>query len=150
MLLLLALQLTPLEVDVPCRIQLKGPDGKAVKPPGLPFWKDHFVVPGRVELDLPAGRYAYEVERGPEWTSAAGAFDVPGPLKVELKRIADLASEGWWSGDLHIHRPPGDVELLMKAEDLRVGPVITWWNAKTLEGGPLRSFDGRLTRALEG
>jgi hypothetical protein len=150
MLLLLALQLTPVEVDGPCRVHLKGPDGKAVKPPNLPFWRDHFVVPGRVELDLPPGRYAYEVERGPEWTSAAGTFDVPGPLKVELMRIADLAAEGWWSGDLHIHRPPKDVELLMKAEDLRVGPVITWWNAKAVEGDPLRSFDGRLTRAMEG
>lgn len=139
-----------IDVDGPCRIHLKGPDGKPVQPPGFPFWKDHFVVPGAVDLDLPPGRYAYEVERGPEWTSAAG--ETEGPLKAELKRIANLAEEGWWSGDLHIHRAVKDIELLMKAEDLRVGPVITWWNARKLEvdGDPTRRFDGRLARVLEG
>ncbi len=153
-LLLAALQVSPAEVvvDGPCRLHLKGPDGKAVKPAGHPAWHDHVVLPGKVTLELPPGRYGVEVERGPEWTSFTGTLEVPGSLRVELKRIADLAAEGWWSGDLHIHRPPGDVELLVRAEDLRVAPVITWWNAKRLavEGDPFRRFDGRLARVLEG
>src|SRR5262249_42167561 len=51
-------------------------------------------------------------------------------LHVQLGRIADLQKLGWYSGDLHIHRPLSDIELLMRAEDLHIGPVITWWNAR--------------------
>jgi hypothetical protein len=68
---------------------------------------------------------------------------------VALERLADLAAEGWWSGDLHVHRPPADVELLMRAEDLYVAPVITWWNNQNHWAGrpppaePLVRFDDR-------
>ena len=51
---------------------------------------------------------------------------------MQLKRISDLAAEGWYSGDLHVHRPLKDVPLLMRAEDLYVAPVITWWNRTNL------------------
>src|SRR5262249_10874034 len=34
---------------------------------------------------------------------------------------------GWWSGETHVHRPPEQIELLMRAEDLHVAQVITWW-----------------------
>ena len=44
-----------------------------------------------------------------------------------LERLVDLAEEGWISGELHIHRPQGDVPLLIQASDLNVGPVISWW-----------------------
>jgi hypothetical protein len=39
-----------------------------------------------------------------------------------------MASKGWWSGELHVHRSAKDIELLMQAEDLHVAPIITWWN----------------------
>ena len=42
-----------------------------------------------------------------------------------------MTKEGWWSGDLHIHRSPAEIELLMSAEDLHVGPVITWWHNRS-------------------
>jgi len=48
---------------------------------------------------------------------------------------------------LHIHRPPAEIELLMRAEDLHIGPVITWWNDKATWQGkklpekPLVQFD---------
>ena len=45
-----------------------------------------------------------------------------------MQRFVDMKKEGWWSGDLHIHRPPAEIELLMRAEDLHIGPVMTWWN----------------------
>ena len=31
-----------------------------------------------------------------------------------------------------MHRPLADVELLMRAEDLHVAVVITWWNDRNL------------------
>src|ERR1041385_6671279 len=42
---------------IPCRIHLKDAAGKAVQAPGLPFWRDHFVCTGEVNLKLAAGAY---------------------------------------------------------------------------------------------
>lgn len=55
-----------------------------------------------------------------------------------MKRLSNIAAEGWWSGDLHVHRPVEDMQLLMRAEDLHIAPVITWWNSKNLwDGRPI-------------
>lgn len=118
------------------RVHLKDSTGQAVRPPGLPFHFDHFVCAGAASLALAPGRYTYEIERGPEFATASGTLEVGGsngaPLTVELERLVDLAAEGWWAGDLHVHRPLEHVELLMRAEDLHVAPVITWWNNQNL------------------
>src|SRR5262249_48602115 len=66
----------------------------------------------------------------------------------EVERLIDLPAKGWWSGDLHVHRPVAAMELLMRAEDLHVAPVITWWNkqnlwaAQKMPADPLVRFDG--------
>lgn len=121
---------------VPCRIHLQDAAGKAQRAGDLPFFKDHFCCPGRVSLELPAGKYSYEVERGPEYSQTAGAITLEEgkgtATNVEIERLIDLSADGWWSGDLHIHRPVADIELLMRAEDLNIGPVITWWNKRNL------------------
>ncbi len=121
---------------MPCRVHLTGPDGKPVQPKGRPFWRDHFVFDGRAELKLPAGNYQYEVERGPEFARLQGTASVQSgkktTIQATLKRIADLRKSGWFSGDLHVHRDPKDIELLMQAEDLDYAPVITWWNNRNL------------------
>lgn len=120
---------------VPCRIHLKDAAGKPQRVPDLPFWNDHFVCPGKVSLELPAGNYTYEIERGPEHATSSGAFDLPKEgvekVHVNFERLIDLSTEGWWPGELHVHRKVADIELLMQAEDLHVAPVITWWNNRT-------------------
>src|SRR5262245_56163036 len=120
------------EQPMPGRIHLRDAAGKVQRPPGFPFWNDHFVCDGNARLDLGNGRYAFTVERGPEFSAANGEFDVrdaePTNVSVRLKRIVDLAKEGWWSGETHVHRQLQDVELLMRAEDLHAAQVITWWN----------------------
>lgn len=136
---------------VPCRLHVKDAAGKAQRADKLPFWHDHFVCSGSVRLELPAGKYTYECERGPEYPLQAGAFTVTAgarqKIDVELKRLVDLSAEGWWCGELHVHRPIEDIELLMQAEDLHVAPVITWWNKRNLWAGkklpdpPLVRFD---------
>ena len=117
---------------LPCRIHLKDDAGTAVRVHTLPFFRDHFVCPGTASLELAPGTYRFEIERGPEYALRSGTFavapDAPRKLAVEMERVADLAAEGWWSGELHVHRPARDIELLMRAEDLHVAPVMTWWN----------------------
>ena len=123
---------------LPCRVHLSDAAGKPQQPPGLPFWRDHFVCSGRAELRLAPGRYRYEVERGPEHQRLRGSLELTEgrdhTLHLQVGRLADLAKEGWYSGDLHVHRPVADIELLMRAEDLHVAPV-TWTGGKT-EGAP--------------
>lgn len=117
---------------IPCRIHLLDRAGKAQRAEHLPFWRDHFVCPGSAQLQLAPGDYTYEVERGPEYAAARGVVSITkgnrAEVSVSLERLANLASEGWWSGELHVHRPLSEIELLMQAEDLHIAPVITWWH----------------------
>jgi hypothetical protein len=135
------LELTVVERGEPvaCRVHLSDPEGKPVRAPGLPFWRDHFVCAGRVTLDLPPGKYSFEVERGPEYSAASDTITLEAGTtvkrSVELKRIVDLKAEGWWSGELHVHRALEEVPLLLRAEDLHVAPVMTWWNNRNLWAG---------------
>ncbi len=117
---------------IPVRMHVKDARGRPLRPRRLPFWHDHFVLPGKTVLELRAGTYTFEMERGPEYKIRTGHFTVArgdaDTKEVTMERFADLKDEGWWSGDLHIHRSPDEIELLMQAEDLHVAPVITWWN----------------------
>ena len=145
---------------MPARIHLKDGAGKAHKPPQFPFWFDHFVCPGEARVELPPGACTLEVERGPEFSAHRSEFAItPGfatNITVTLERIADLAAEGWWSGELHVHRNSGNAELLMRAEDLHVAQFITWWNrqnpwSNAPPANPLRQFDGnRFAHVLAG
>jgi hypothetical protein len=134
----------------PARVHLKDSTGKPLRPLKLPFWRDHFVCSARAEIELTPGNYDYEVERGPEFSAASGTFTLGNSgdtnITVTLKRLTDLAQEGWWSGELHVHRPVEDVPLLMQAEDLHVAHVITWWNEsnpwKDKPANAVTRFDG--------
>src|SRR5207247_5998435 len=61
---------------IPCRVHLKNALGRPVLPESLPGWRDHFVCLGKAHLELPAGVYSYEIERGPEYSRSAGSFNV--------------------------------------------------------------------------
>ena len=118
------------------RMHLKDPKGKPVKVPKAPYWNDHFVFDGSILLDLPPGMYTFDLETGPEYRTQAGYFTLmrgsADTRVIEMSRFVEMRKEGWWSGELHIHRPPEDIELLMKAEDLHIGPVISWWNDRNV------------------
>lgn len=138
--------------SVAARMHLKDARGNPVVPPKTVSWKDHFVIDGQIQLKLKPGSYKYELERGPEYRMTSGNFIIDKKAEdshtVIVERFVDMAKQGWWSGDLHVHRPPADIELLMRAEDLHIAPVITWWNNRnvTLTSGssanPLVQFDG--------
>lgn len=137
--------------SLPCRIHLTNAAGQPVLAPPLPAWKDHFVCDGHADVPVKAGRFHYEIERGPEYESLAGDVEIQADkattIPLTLKRIADLKSLGWYGGDVHVHRKPEDVPLLMQAEDLHMAQVITWWNANNAwnngaPSDPLRAVDG--------
>ena len=103
---------------------------RSLRAPRVPYWHDHFVFDGTITLKLPKGEYDFVIERGPEYLVRTGHFtmdDFSEDTKiVDLKRFADMAAEGWCSGDLDVRRPAKDIELLMKAEDLHVVQLVTW------------------------
>jgi hypothetical protein len=134
------------------RMHLKDQQGKPVRPPKVPFWKDHFAIDGTIVFELPLGTYTFELGAGPEYRFQNGYFTLERNANdtktIELERFVDMKKEGWWSGDLHIHRPVEDIELVMRSEDLHIGPVITWWaNRKSFKDEKpakkaLTRFDG--------
>jgi hypothetical protein len=137
---------------LPCQIYLKNEKGEPQRAAGQPFWNDHFVCAGDVSLDLPAGNYDYAVERGPEYERISGTITLTGrehTLSLSLQPISRLREAGWYSADLHVHRPPADIEAVLAAAELDFAPVITWWNQRNLWRDaelpePLqRQFDGR-------
>ena len=61
-----------------------------------------------------------------------------GSRRSSSRRLIDLAARGWYSGETHVHRPPEDMPLLLRSEDLHVAPVLTVWNRTNLwKGRPL-------------
>ncbi|MCE9607871.1 MAG: hypothetical protein K8U03_23550 [Planctomycetia bacterium] len=119
---------------VPFRLHLKNEKGIAVKVPKLPFWHDHVVVPGTVQLELFRGNYFFEIDHGPEYQTANGYFTIndgaDDEKTVTLKRIVDMGAGDWWAGDLDIRRPQREVELAMQADELHIAPLTTWTNRR--------------------
>lgn len=120
---------------LPCRIHVTNEAGNPVFADGLPSWRDHFVCDGTARLSVPGGKYSYVVERGKEYLPVSGSFTIDGSdaaISVTLQRGIHMAKHGWWSGELHVHRAVEEIPLHLRAEDLHVAPVITWWNGRDL------------------
>ncbi|NQT39249.1 MAG: CehA/McbA family metallohydrolase [Planctomycetes bacterium] len=117
---------------LPCRIHLKNPAGRPQRAGHAPFWHDHFVCPGEITLRLRPGAYTFEIECGLEYAVRRGHFQMDAfsddVKTVDMVRFADMAGEGWWSGDFHVKRREADMKLLMAADDLHVAPLLTWSN----------------------
>jgi hypothetical protein len=97
-----------------------------------PYEYQYFHAQGGAELVLPVGEAQIEVIRGTEFRPIRRSVKIESgstaELEVSLERIADLASEGWWSGDLHVHMnyagayqmDPERLAFSAAAEDLHV------------------------------
>jgi hypothetical protein len=87
----------------------------------------HFLVPGDFELELTPGKYRLRVERGLEYVPVELELDVPRsePVPLRLRRWTFMNREGWYSADMHVHRDPADIPLILRAEDLNFVPAIT-------------------------
>ena len=146
---------------VPCCVYLRDAEGRPVRAASLPFWNDHFACRGDVSVPVGPGDYSIEIERGPEYRPASGTVRVEGAgtvrARFELTRLTDPRKRGWRPGELHVHRPLEEAELLLEAADLDVAPVITWWNAHSqwADRQPpakllVRTPGGRLYHAMGG
>jgi hypothetical protein len=82
---------------------------------------------------LPIGKYVIEAVKSNEFVSTTVNFEVKGvsesPISVKLDRWVNMAAEGWYSGDTHVHYYDAENALLeMQAEDLNVVNVLaTQW-----------------------
>ena len=120
---------------LPCRVHLTA-GGKSAYAAGLPrFERDgHFCCGGQFAVDLPAGPATLRIERGPEYVPFVEKLTIPPDearkVAVKLRRWIDMNARGWYSGDLHVHRPTAEMPLLLAADDLNLAPVLTHWNQR--------------------
>jgi hypothetical protein len=94
----------------------------------------HFTTRGnRFTANLPEGTYTVIVERGKEYTPARETVVISAGETLRrlfrLERWISLAERGWFSGDLHSHRPLRDMGDLLPAEDLNLAVPQTVWSS---------------------
>ncbi|HKB07783.1 MAG TPA: CehA/McbA family metallohydrolase, partial [Candidatus Polarisedimenticolia bacterium] len=129
----------------PARVSIMGPDGRSFAPDDAwrhsdeafdrserKFEYSYFHTPGVSEVTVPAGPLTVEATKGLEYGLASRKVTVPAggrvDLRIDLDRIADLPSHGFYSGDLHVHmnyggayrNTPKHLALQAMAEDLAV------------------------------
>lgn len=111
--------------------------------------KSYAYVRSDFTLPLPVGSYDIEVVRGMEYEPRTVHFEVTDSkamtLEIELQRWSNVAQDGWYSGDTHVHFiDPTNGMLEMKGEDLNVlNILVTKWaelitNAEHFTGAPSR------------
>lgn len=90
-------------------------------------------------VDVPPGKYTITVERGKEYIPLVQTVDVTAQsndVKLPIKRWIDMASFGWYSGDVHAHRLLSEMPNLILAEDLNVAMPLSHW-VTAAETGPV-------------
>jgi hypothetical protein len=111
----------------------------------------NFSCDGKFEVELPPGKATVRVERGLEYTPLVETVEIlPGAAREEkfvIGRWANMAKQGWYSGDLHGHRDLEEMKTLVLAEDVNVGSVITrhnqqdYWKGKKIPETHLVTVD---------
>jgi hypothetical protein len=110
-------------------------------PPDFGFQEQIYRMDGE-KVTLPAGGYAVQYSRGPEYLAGSTSIKVGTKsqrAEFQLQRWIDPSKLGWWSGDHHIHaagcahyvKPTEGVlaaDMLRHClgEDLKVGANLTW------------------------
>lgn len=139
---------------LPSRVYLGAADGRSYFPRGsfprvLSAADDeyYFHTDGSFSVTLPVGAAELEVWRGFEYEPRTRTVDVRAgewtTVDVELERWIDMAADGWYSGDNHIHPnyggheriTPLDLRNKALAEDLNVanGMIANYWANSRVE-----------------
>ena len=81
--------------------------------------------------ELPSGTYTVTVEKGKEYLSTTREITLSGSdeitLTIPLTRWSNVAADGWYSGETHVHRDVDELPTLQLAEDLNVTFPLTAW-----------------------
>ena len=122
----------------------------------------YFYTDGTLSLKVPPGRCTVEVRKGYEYIPSHRTFEVnPGQVldaTLTLSRWIDMAAQGWYSGDTHIHfertgTNDDDLLTLTSARDIRYafslsmntrgyslgGAFESWHQAHGMGEGSVRS-----------
>jgi len=100
------------------------------------------VIDGKADVETSPGA-RFVVDRGTEYETVSVAPVQPRHV-VRLRRWINPGTQGWWPGDLHVHREPAEVPLLMKAAGIAVAPTITRWNDRRFQVDWTEGEDQRL------
>ncbi|WP_092650729.1 CehA/McbA family metallohydrolase [Actinopolymorpha singaporensis] len=139
---------------VPCRVHFRSPEGVPYQPHGhhnhvnqnMGSW--HLDVGGDVLLGqrtfayvdgtcqgwLPRGEVVVDVARGFEFEPLRETVRIERgqrELTLRIRRTSNLAADGWWSGDSHVHfLSTAGAQLEQQGEDLRVVNLLqAQWGA---------------------
>lgn len=103
--------------------------------PSLPYWREPvmYQTSGEFAIRLPDGAWRIAVQRGSEHVPVLQEFRTRGgtqEVAIRLERWIDLPSEGWYSGDVHVHHPTTEArhrDFLLeyaRAEDVHLVNVL--------------------------
>ena len=138
---------------LPSRIYLTGSDGRAHFPHSsyprvVSVTEDYyFHTDGSFSVTLPVGEATVEAWRGFEYEPVSRAAQISAgehtTVELQLDRWIDMAADGWYSGDNHIHPnygghyfvTPDDLRNKAHAEDLNVanGMIANYWGNSRVE-----------------
>ncbi|RGA06082.1 hypothetical protein DI270_004750 [Microbispora triticiradicis] len=157
---------------IPCRIHFRSADGVPYPPHGhhghinsdgntwnLDIGGDvrlgtttYSYIDGTCEGWLPLGEVTVEAARGFEYEPLRTTVTIrpdQAELELTLTRVTDMAAEGWYSGDTHVHFVSTlGAELEARGEDVRVtNLLLSQWghlftNTEEFTGRPHTSHDG--------
>ncbi len=109
-----------------------------------------FYADGSVRVELPAGRYSLRATKGIEYRQAGATVTIAAggvtSFDLGLQRWIDLASEGWYGADDHLHiprpHPRFDARLAtwMEAEGLNVANLLQMGLARDVHLTPQHGF----------
>jgi len=124
---------------LPCRAWVQAGGRRCFEPSDkscIPYARDRsFSCNGRFTIDVPAGKAVVHVERGKEYRPIDREIVVEengtAKLDIELLRWVNMASQGWYSSDMHVHFGADNLatlEQLALADDVNWLPAFTYWN----------------------
>ena len=98
---------------VPARLMVNASDGRSYSEDGafhrmVPSTKTHYQhTSGSFNIEVPTGKVTVEAMRGFEYLPARQSLDIVAgkttEVNLQLKRIVNPMSRGWYSGDMHVH-----------------------------------------------
>ena len=117
---------------VSVRMSIRNQRGALIKQRGVPYHQGSFCFFGSHTFKLPRGVYSYKIEKGLEYQTVSGQFEIKREatdgVTVKVPRFTNMSQRGWWSGDLEIYRPDRDVPVLMDANDLNFAHLTAFDN----------------------